>query len=278
MPGRCKFQDVWLQREIYKDWLMRDVQDIHSARCRACGKFIKLLTMGEAALTSHAGGAGHKVAVRKLREALYLSTSPREEGSIQQNLPCESNLLPIDATREMNGGIAQVKGTFWPESEESLRAGHSQETLVKSEEAKDPPESPVWSDNVNPSSHNSELQDPAFTPTFITSTGFAEKRPARRGRPPSKPAASDSGTLVIPLDQQRNMALLEWEGRMKNLSQEQELLAEKRRATREKERAYRLKKRYYRAKLRRLGEDVPSSDSEMDDGQTLHITEHGGIL
>lgn len=66
MPGKCKFQDSWLSKGIYKDWLLKDVQDIHFARCRACCKSIKLQTMGEAALTSHAGGAGHKAAVRKL--------------------------------------------------------------------------------------------------------------------------------------------------------------------------------------------------------------------
>lgn len=68
MPGKCKFQDAWLTKAIYKDWLMKDVQDIHFARCRACCRSIKLQTMGEAALTSHAGGAGHKAAVRKLTE------------------------------------------------------------------------------------------------------------------------------------------------------------------------------------------------------------------
>ncbi|KAK7884633.1 hypothetical protein WMY93_027756 [Mugilogobius chulae] len=101
------------------------------------------------------------------------------------------------------------------------------------------------------------------------------KRPSRRGRPPSKPDPSDLGIAagLSPLEQQRNMALLEWEGRMRSLSQEQELLAEKRRATRQKESAYRLKKRYYRAKLRRLGEEVPSSsDSELDEGQRLGLT------
>lgn len=68
MPGKCKFQDSWLAKDVYKDWLVKDVQDIHFARCRACCKSIKLQTMGEAALTSHAGGAGHKAAVRKLLE------------------------------------------------------------------------------------------------------------------------------------------------------------------------------------------------------------------
>lgn len=286
MPGKCKFQDAWLEKDIYKDWLMRDVHDIHSARCRACCKFIKLQTMGEAALTSHAGGAGHKVAARKLIEAqaLYRSQglhsiiqSPGEEGSIRQCLPCESNFISVDGTRqEVNGGMAQVKGTFWPE-EERQRPGHP--VAVKLEDVKDPPpESPEWSEinhNKDSTSHSSELQDPAFTASFISATGCATKRSSRRGRPP-KPDVPDSGPV---LEQQRHMALLEWEGRMKNLSQEQELLAEKRKATRQKERAYRLKKRYYRAKLRRLGEDVPtSSDSEQDEGQRLSITGHEGIL
>ncbi|XP_055079199.1 uncharacterized protein LOC117373300 isoform X2 [Periophthalmus magnuspinnatus] len=281
MPGKCKFQNAWLEKDIYRDWLMRDVHDIHSARCRACCKFIKLQTMGEAALTSHAGGAGHKAAVCKLmEEAMYRSQvgmSPGDEGSTPPCLPCESNILSINTTGQVNGCMSQVKGPFWPE-EEKQKLG-----LPQPEEVKDPPpESLEWSDNKNSISQNPELQDPGFTATFITATGCPTKRPCRRGRPPSKPEPSDVGMAagLSPLEQQRNMALLEWEGRMRSLSQEHELLAEKRRATRQKERAYRLKKRYYRAKLRRLGEEVPSSsDSEGDEEQRLGITTaHRGLL
>ncbi|XP_042348504.1 uncharacterized protein LOC121947490 isoform X3 [Plectropomus leopardus] len=32
MPGKCKFQDSWLSKGIYKDWLVKDLQDIHFAR------------------------------------------------------------------------------------------------------------------------------------------------------------------------------------------------------------------------------------------------------
>ncbi|XP_051805389.1 uncharacterized protein LOC110961714 isoform X3 [Acanthochromis polyacanthus] len=88
MPGKCKFQESWLAKDIYKEWLVKDGQDIHFARCRACSKSIKLQTMGEAALTSHAGGAGHKAAVRKLVEGtsralsqrLHSSSSEAEDG------------------------------------------------------------------------------------------------------------------------------------------------------------------------------------------------------
>lgn len=76
MPGKCKFQDSWLSKGIYKDWLVKEIQDIHFARCKACSKSIKLQTMGEAALTSHAGGAGHKAAVRKLREGNVTALTP----------------------------------------------------------------------------------------------------------------------------------------------------------------------------------------------------------
>lgn len=48
------------------------------------------------------------------------------------------------------------------------------------------------------------------------------------------------------------MNFLEWEGRMKILALEQELLKEKRQAVR-------IKKAYYKAKIRRLGEALPES-------------------
>ncbi|CAL1605917.1 unnamed protein product [Knipowitschia caucasica] len=277
MPGKCKFQDAWLEKDMYRDWLMRDVHDIHSALCRACCKFIKLQTMGEAALTSHAGGAGHKAAVCKLQaQSLYMSQSsqnikksPGDEGTTPPYLPCE--------TGHINGSIAQVKRTIWPE-EEKRRPGLSQ-----IEEVKALPSESEWSElnhNKNSISYNPEFQDSSFT-TFISATGSCTRRPTRRGRPPSKPESeAGAAASLSPLEHQRNMALLEWEGRMRSLSQEHELLAEKRRATRQKERAYRLKKKYYRAKLRRLGEDVASSsDSEQDEGHKLVISNtHSGIL
>lgn len=93
MPGKCKFQDSWLSKTIYKDWLVKDVQDIHFARCRACCKSIKLQTMGEAALTSHAGGAGHKAAVRKLMEGRIAWIIKREYCFKSVQRDASNNLL-----------------------------------------------------------------------------------------------------------------------------------------------------------------------------------------
>lgn len=77
MPGRCKFQEAWLAKECYAEWLAKDTKDQHSARCKACCKSIKIASMGEAALTSHVSGALHKKALQKLkagRTFLYLMT------------------------------------------------------------------------------------------------------------------------------------------------------------------------------------------------------------
>ncbi|CAG03261.1 unnamed protein product [Tetraodon nigroviridis] len=60
MPGKCKFQDSWLSKVIYKDWLVKDDHDIHFARCRACCKSIKLQTMGELRSLATQGEPGTK--------------------------------------------------------------------------------------------------------------------------------------------------------------------------------------------------------------------------
>ncbi|KAB5546470.1 hypothetical protein PHYPO_G00072400 [Pangasianodon hypophthalmus] len=53
MPGKSKFQDIWLTKEDYKELLARDLKDHHLARCRACCKSVKVdREMGEAALSS----------------------------------------------------------------------------------------------------------------------------------------------------------------------------------------------------------------------------------
>ncbi|CDQ61371.1 unnamed protein product [Oncorhynchus mykiss] len=70
MPKKCKFQDSWLTKDIYKDWLVKDPREIYMARCRACSKSIKVHAMGEAPVTSHAAGASHRTALCKLKTSL----------------------------------------------------------------------------------------------------------------------------------------------------------------------------------------------------------------
>ncbi|XP_051280467.1 uncharacterized protein LOC127376994 isoform X1 [Dicentrarchus labrax] len=261
MPGKCKFQNSWLSKGIYKDWLAKDVQDIHFARCRACGKSIKLRTMGEAALTSHAGGAGHKAAVRKLLEA--------------------GNLMMINSAGLMNGNVNQTEET------------KEQVAICLQREALDRITGSDWSDlhhspTTNSTSHNAELQDVTFPAAFFTAPGTS-RLISQRLHPPGSQAEEatrlstqqDSADLsrlehqqrTEALEQQQQMKILEWENRMKVLAWEQELVREKRRAARQKEKAFRMKKTYYKAKLKKMGEDVPpSSPSSSEEEKTSDPT------
>ncbi|XP_029911044.1 uncharacterized protein fsbp [Myripristis murdjan] len=257
MPGKCKFQDAWLSKEIYKEWLVKDFQDIHVARCRACCKSIKLQTMGEAALTSHAGGAGHKAAVRKL---------------------AEGNVMMINVADQVNGDSSLNRNEDSKEQVAICLQRDSLDRMTGSE----------WSDlhhspSTNSISHNAEFQEVTFPTAYITSSGSARLINHRLhpsisscgmeevGHRPARPDAMELSGLEAhqrseALEQQEQMKILEWENRLKVLEWEQELLREKRRAARQKEKAFRMKKRYYKAKLKRMGEDVaPSSSSSGDE-------------
>ncbi|XP_037101719.1 uncharacterized protein LOC119119452 [Syngnathus acus] len=243
MPGKCKFQESWLSKEAYKDWLVKDTHDIHFARCRACCKSIKLQTMGEAALTSHAGGAGHKAAVRKL---------------------VEGNLRMINAAGQMNGSLNRCDAQT-EDSKDHVAICLQRHDLdrLPGNDWSDPQHSPV----SNSSLHNTELQDASFPAAYFTAagtSGFVTQRliPPVGGRTQE---AADHQQRAEVLEQQQHMKLLEWENRMKVLAWEQELVREKTRAARQKVKAFRMKKNYYKAKLKRMGEVVPPSSPDTSD-------------
>ncbi|XP_020560037.1 uncharacterized protein LOC110015301 [Oryzias latipes] len=245
MPGKCKFQDSWLTKDAFKGWLVRDADDIHFARCRACCKSIKLQTMGEAALTSHAGGAGHKAAVRKLLQGSSVNDGVQMIGSMNW---LEDSKAPV-AICLQRGALERITGS--------------------------------WSDpRHSPTSHNPEQQDVAFPAAYFTAPGSSRLMGQRLH--PSESEMEDPGCRLAQhealnlsrleyqqrteaLEQQHQMKMLEWENRMKVLAWEQELLRDKSRAARQKEKAFRMKKAYYKARLRMLGEDVPPSSSSSGD-------------
>ncbi|KAL3974200.1 claudin [Sarotherodon galilaeus] len=249
MPGKCKFQDSWLAKDVYKDWLVKDVQDIHFARCRACCKSIKLQTMGEAALTSHAGGAGHKAAVRKLLEGSLMMT-----GQVNDSVNQAEDSKEQVAICLQRDALDRITGNDWSDLH------HSPST--------------------NSTSHNAELQDVAFPAAYFTAPGTSRlssqhlqpsgSKTEDAGRRPAQHDSVDLSRLEHQqrseaLEQQQQMKILEWENRMKVLAWEQELVREKRRAARQKEKAFRMKKAYYKAKLKRMGEDLPPSSSSSGD-------------
>ena len=50
MPGKCKFQELWLQNEQFKDWVLK--VDDRKAKCEVCKTTIELSNMGEATQTA----------------------------------------------------------------------------------------------------------------------------------------------------------------------------------------------------------------------------------
>jgi hypothetical protein len=55
MPGKCKFHDLWLRIEAYRDWLTRHPKHEGMAISRTwCSKDFDVSNMREAALKSHA--------------------------------------------------------------------------------------------------------------------------------------------------------------------------------------------------------------------------------
>ncbi len=69
MPGKCRFNNVWLHDEKYKGWLEKD-QDPGLAKGMLCRKRFDISNMGEAALSSHAKSVKHQCA------AAACSTAP----------------------------------------------------------------------------------------------------------------------------------------------------------------------------------------------------------
>nr|XP_020479265.1 uncharacterized protein LOC109973792 [Monopterus albus] len=209
--------------------------------------------MGEAALPSHAGGAGHKAAVRKLVEA--------------------GNWVMVEATGQMNGSLNRAE-----DSKERV-AIHLQRDASNRIAGSDWPDlhhSPC----TNSTSHSEEVQDGTFPAAYITAPGTSRlisqhlhpsgSEAEGRGRPSVQHNAVELSRMehqqrAEALEQQQQMKILEWEKRMKVLAWEQELVKDKRRAAQQKAKAFRMKKAYYKAKLKRLGEDMPPSSSSSSD-------------
>jgi hypothetical protein len=55
----CTFQDEWLKKDEYRQWLTRDKLSNTRAQCFLCAKVIDVSTMGASALRSHMEGKKH---------------------------------------------------------------------------------------------------------------------------------------------------------------------------------------------------------------------------
>ncbi|KAK5900192.1 hypothetical protein CesoFtcFv8_009591 [Champsocephalus esox] len=73
MPGKCRFNNVWLLKDNYQLWLSKDT-DPRRAKCKLCSKIIDISNMGEAALASHMKGTKHQTAVAAVASSAMFRT------------------------------------------------------------------------------------------------------------------------------------------------------------------------------------------------------------
>lgn len=67
MPrSKCVFNELWLRKPEYANWLERDRDSKYSACCSVCRKTFDVSNMGEPAVRSHGRGAKH-VEILKMR-------------------------------------------------------------------------------------------------------------------------------------------------------------------------------------------------------------------
>ena len=67
VKNQRQFIDSWLNGELFKDWLRKDLGDTKIAKCAVCQKTIELSSSGRSALTDHAKGAKHKEVLHKVK-------------------------------------------------------------------------------------------------------------------------------------------------------------------------------------------------------------------
>ena len=59
VKNSCLFNENWLQKPRFKDWLRKDLCSSRKARCTLCSKGFDISNMGMSALLSHQKGSRH---------------------------------------------------------------------------------------------------------------------------------------------------------------------------------------------------------------------------
>ena len=82
--GRSRFQNHWMERREFVDWLRRDSNDVFRAYCRVCQLSFDVKNMGEGAVKSNGAEAKH---VANMTQGHSVSTQPMAPR-------CPSPILP----------------------------------------------------------------------------------------------------------------------------------------------------------------------------------------
>ena len=85
MVGFCTFQEIWLDNETFKYWLMKHLSDKHKAVCKLCNnEDFSILKMGVSAIMSHMNGKNHQRVKHVTSPLQSLYFKPKEPDEIDK--------------------------------------------------------------------------------------------------------------------------------------------------------------------------------------------------
>lgn len=115
MPGKCRFQEIWLEDPNWKIWL-RKGPTLYSAFCTLCKKTVDVSHSGANALKSHENGKKHKISADNIKSgkqttlhSFQSTPRPNETTKHDQNvglgLPKSTGNLVDSATACCSGDV-----------------------------------------------------------------------------------------------------------------------------------------------------------------------------
>lgn len=106
--GKCRFNEVCLEKNNFKCWLKPVPGNQHEARCTLCKKNIRLGTLGIKALESHAKSVKHVMQMRELRQARYLSIQSPADPRPPPATQLSATAVQVPGTATATQGIIDV--------------------------------------------------------------------------------------------------------------------------------------------------------------------------
>lgn len=131
MPGKCRFQESWLEEEVWRLWL-RPGKNASSAFCSLCKKFIDVTHSGVNDVKCHAKGKKYKQLEQNLKcgKQLTLHSFKNPTNGLQDVASKPSNLLGDEYSSSPSTSSAPSSSTadlLTNPNEPQLRLGLGQE-------------------------------------------------------------------------------------------------------------------------------------------------------
>ena len=104
VKNQRQFIGSWLNDELFKDWLRKDLGDTKIAKCVGCHKTIELSSSGQSTLTDHAKGVKHKEALHKVK---YFGGKANDKPSSSDSSSSTVNTVATNSQTTLDGCVTK---------------------------------------------------------------------------------------------------------------------------------------------------------------------------